>query len=576
MEHTSWNLTPSARRPQIKQVVETVVARLEKRLAKSGRQGGGGGAAAAAVAGKLDKARGARPPLFWVVQHNDEGLFGWIGLYTFVPRAASYPLRHRRGRFTTKPHPKPHLPLLCHVSRANVLENQAWREMYNRPLPSEAKVEEELKKRSLRAAPLSQHGLGTAGPLSGAVMAGGGGPRTTTTTTAASSDLWYASDRPQAAPASRKKRRGSATAAAAAAARKPKRRFVLKAALASGVIPTRPASGSGGGSTTGSRSSQNTAGRKRGRRPNGEAAVKTGDRGRADAAAEGVAGRPVSAAGAREVGALAGTNSASAAASVVQSPILHGGTECGNGGGGGGSGSWNGREVAAGGRHAATEGTGGGEEYRQPRATGDPIIPHLQPTPASFSAAASAFPQAAGGEEVANSQPKSNSGAGNGDKPPQPVESGAAAGSSSGRPPDQDQLAGAGAGEARLGATGGGSRSGVGVERMGGGAGAERPASGGEEEEEGTAKMSINREDSSDPNKSGSAAAAAVSEVPTADTGEATTAVPDVVVTANFVGEFLKESRRKTWRLDLEGGVVEGRGQVFVFDECECWLTPPG
>lgn len=52
--------------------------------------------------------------------------------------------------------------------------------------------------------------------------------------------------------------------------------------------------------------------------------------------------------------------------------------------------------------------------------------------------------------------------------------------------------------------------------------------------------------------------------------------VPDVIVTANYVGKFLKNRVRQKWKLKLEGGAIEGEGQVFVFDECNCELDPLG
>lgn len=54
------------------------------------------------------------------------------------------------------------------------------------------------------------------------------------------------------------------------------------------------------------------------------------------------------------------------------------------------------------------------------------------------------------------------------------------------------------------------------------------------------------------------------------------TVAPDVCVTANSVGDMKKSVRRRTWGLDLEGVVIEGHGQVFVLEKCECSFTPPG
>lgn len=71
------------------------------------------------------------------------------------------------------------------------------------------------------------------------------------------------------------------------------------------------------------------------------------------------------------------------------------------------------------------------------------------------------------------------------------------------------------------------------------------------------------------------ASAVVAVETDEGDTGLAGAAVPDVVVTANYVGDFLKNRHRMTWRLYLEGGVIEGNDQLFVFDECECLLDPP-
>ena len=47
---------------------------------------------------------------------------------------------------------------------------------------------------------------------------------------------------------------------------------------------------------------------------------------------------------------------------------------------------------------------------------------------------------------------------------------------------------------------------------------------------------------------------------------------PDVIVTANFVGDLKKGalSKRKKWRVVLEGGALEGYGGVLVFDKCMC------
>ncbi|CAM9274504.1 unnamed protein product, partial [Ectocarpus sp. 6 AP-2014] len=55
---------------------------------------------------------------------------------------------------------------------------------------------------------------------------------------------------------------------------------------------------------------------------------------------------------------------------------------------------------------------------------------------------------------------------------------------------------------------------------------------------------------------------------------EADSTVPDVIVTANYVGKFLKNRTRQKWKLKLEGGAIEGEGLVFVFDECNCNLDP--
>ena len=49
-------------------------------------------------------------------------------------------------------------------------------------------------------------------------------------------------------------------------------------------------------------------------------------------------------------------------------------------------------------------------------------------------------------------------------------------------------------------------------------------------------------------------------------------AAPDVVVTANHVGQFKKGKKSMRWKLEMEGGAVEGHGQVFVFDRCEAQL----
>lgn len=56
---------------------------------------------------------------------------------------------------------------------------------------------------------------------------------------------------------------------------------------------------------------------------------------------------------------------------------------------------------------------------------------------------------------------------------------------------------------------------------------------------------------------------------------ESESAVPDVVVTANFVGEMNKGKRRSRWRLAMHGAAVEGNGSVFVLDECECIFLRP-
>ncbi|CAN0185813.1 unnamed protein product [Ectocarpus sp. 4 AP-2014] len=55
---------------------------------------------------------------------------------------------------------------------------------------------------------------------------------------------------------------------------------------------------------------------------------------------------------------------------------------------------------------------------------------------------------------------------------------------------------------------------------------------------------------------------------------ETDSTVPDVIVTANYVGKFLKKRTRQKWKLKLEGGAIEGEGLVFVFDECSCNLDP--
>lgn len=57
------------------------------------------------------------------------------------------------------------------------------------------------------------------------------------------------------------------------------------------------------------------------------------------------------------------------------------------------------------------------------------------------------------------------------------------------------------------------------------------------------------------------------------DDGDA--AAPDVVLTANHVGKLRKIQKTKKWRLDLEGGAIEGHGQVFVFDRCVAQLQEP-
>lgn len=67
---------------------------------------------------------------------------------------------------------------------------------------------------------------------------------------------------------------------------------------------------------------------------------------------------------------------------------------------------------------------------------------------------------------------------------------------------------------------------------------------------------------------------------PGADEGHAEdeeSALPDVVVTANFVGKLRKGGRyrRKRWKLELEGGAIETSESVFVFDKCECTFVSP-
>lgn len=55
------------------------------------------------------------------------------------------------------------------------------------------------------------------------------------------------------------------------------------------------------------------------------------------------------------------------------------------------------------------------------------------------------------------------------------------------------------------------------------------------------------------------------------------TAPPDVVVTGNFAGKINASMRLQTWKVDIEGGAIEGKnGRVFVFDTCKCLLKRPG
>lgn len=49
----------------------------------------------------------------------------------------------------------------------------------------------------------------------------------------------------------------------------------------------------------------------------------------------------------------------------------------------------------------------------------------------------------------------------------------------------------------------------------------------------------------------------------------------DVNVTANYEGEVIRAlGKTKKWQVKVEGGVVEGHGQVYVLGECSCLLTP--
>lgn len=49
----------------------------------------------------------------------------------------------------------------------------------------------------------------------------------------------------------------------------------------------------------------------------------------------------------------------------------------------------------------------------------------------------------------------------------------------------------------------------------------------------------------------------------------------DVNITANYEGKVMRAvGKRKKWEVNIDGGVVEGDGQVYVLGECSCVLSP--
>ncbi|CAB1113845.1 unnamed protein product [Ectocarpus sp. CCAP 1310/34] len=397
--------------------------------------------------------------------------------------------------------------------------NEAWRDMYNRPLPSEA----EVMHRILTVAPADAR---------------------PSRRSSASSDLWRSTGAwPQTASLPRKNEQSIATADAATATRTPKRKFVLKAIAAN----KRHRVGS---------TNAVAAARVNMRRANTAATAEndpTAERRRVAAApTQGADGRVSLAAGAG-----ARPNSGSG--------------EIGGG-----------EKTAAGaqGRAVAQGGGGGAEPPREKEATNGPRLEQAPPS-SSGSATNSAAPIATAAAAAAAAAAPTPSSHGEGREKQVTItdECAEAAPAGQGRTAQADgrQPATAigdepardeerGADEFDLGPKKSSSYCGVQSSTIRGGDGNQVDGGGGS----GGGGEGCGSEAGADKPKEAS------SSVDEEDgrKEEADSTVPDVIVTANYVGKFLKNRTRQKWKLKLEGGAIEGEGLVFVFDECNCNLDP--
>lgn len=366
-----------------------------------------------------------------------------------------------------------------------------------------------------------------------------------------SSDRWYATAvLPLTATTAHKKRK------IAAGSNRPKRRFVLKAAAAA-------AAASGAKSTGAGSNRRNSAGgTKATRRPTDGVAVgssvntSTGARRQVPASV----GTPGRIPGGVITGAICTTSGTPAAAEGPAAATAVGGSRVqgGNGGGiGGGSSVEPGADksrVAVGQRQAAAEGgqenetAGGGREKRAAAAAksgGD-----------SGSGAESREEAETTDDNTLRPTPASSF-------PPSSTTTAAVATT------QQEEVTGGGDERSREESV---SRHSHDEENKSGEPASRTQVCGGDEP---GAEKNHNGEGNADHIRNPSAVAEAEGGVSTAAAAAVAAAVPDVIVTANYVGVCQKGRARQMWKLNLEGGAIEGRGQVFVFDKCECWLHPP-
>ncbi|CAM9908935.1 unnamed protein product [Pylaiella littoralis] len=368
--------------------------------------------------------------------------------------------------------------------------NKAWRETYNGPLPSEARVQQELMNFSRREIRPSHSGE-EVGPMSNATNLGN-------SILAASSGRWYAAaSLPQTSTTTRKRRQTKAD-------RRPKRRFVLKVAKSKNAGGIR----------------QSAAGRSRTtRRPSVAAAANVNNNtggGKQDASAAGIPERIAEGVRAGAISTTSGAPPAAAAGATSAAAVGRGRSEGGDGSGGG----VELEKRAAAAKNGGSSSLGGAEPREEKEATGDSTV---RPIPASSSVSSTT---------TTGATTLHVEGTGRGNDPLR-----------------EEEIAGRG----RRDTEGENGKRGSGTQLCGGG-------------ETGAEEKKIDESDA-DNLKDAS---------PVVEGGEGgTPAAPDVILTANYVGEFRKGRTRQTWKLDLEGGAIEGKGQVFVFDKCECWVTPP-